>query len=138
MQSAIHLTTTDSFQLNGLPDQSQAISKAFIESCKALDVSLFEPYMEEESTFENKNKYAFLTDLKALFDSYKKKNLFAISVSVQDGTCMGCKNGVRLKVFKVNAWGRTLFSERFAYALETQKGVLKDIYRCNLFCSTIG
>lgn len=134
MLTTIHLPTSDSFQLQNQPNISQIISDAFIESCKALDASIFEPYMDEEGTFENKNKYLFLADLKALFDSYKEENLLSISVSVEDGTCTGCKNGIGVKVFKVKGWGRIIFSDRFAYVIERKNGVLKDIYRCNLFC----
>jgi hypothetical protein len=108
-----------------------------MDCCKALDASIFEPYMDEDSIFENKDKYLFLADLKALFDSCKENKSIAINVSVEDGTCMGCKHGMDIKIFKVKGWGRVLFSDSFAYVIEKERGVLKDIYRCNLFCNKI-
>lgn len=133
VKTTIHLPTSASFQRQNQPDHSQLISVAFIESCKALDVSLFEPYMNEDSIFENKDKYHFLADLKALFDSYKKNKPVAINVSVEDGTCKGCKYGIGIKIFKVKGWGRIIFCDQFAYVIETKDGILLDIFRCNLF-----
>ena len=130
----IHLPTSEIYQLNNQPGHSELISNAFINSCKALNVSLFEPYMDEESIFENKDKYLFLAELKALFDSYKEKIPVSMTVSVEDGTCKGCKYGKGIKIFNVKGWGRIIFSDRFAYVIERKNGVLIDIYRCNLFC----
>lgn len=133
VKTTIHLPTSASFQLQNQLYLSQSISDAFIASCKALDASIFEPYMDEESIFENKDKYIFLADLKALFDSYKEKKPVSITVNIEDGTCKGCKYGIGIKIFNVKCWGRTIISDQFAYVIEKRNGVLLDIFRCNLF-----
>ena len=74
----IHLNTSTAFKQHAEPSQSQLIINAFIESCKALDASIFEPFMEEDNVFEDKNKYLFLAELKSLFDSYKPKDDFTV------------------------------------------------------------
>ena len=56
--AATHLSTKESFQQQAQPDHSQIIIDAFIESCKAFDASVFEPYIEEDNVFEDKNKFA--------------------------------------------------------------------------------
>ena len=133
--TVIHLTTSDSFQQEAQTDHSKLIIDAFIESCKALDASIFEPYMDEENVFESKNKYLFLAGMKELFDSFKNKKAVSINVNVEDGTCKGCQYGKDIKLFSVKAWGRVIFKDQFAYLIDIHKGVLRDIYRCNLFCS---
>lgn len=135
VKTTIHLHTSATFQLQNQSDLSQSISDAFMDSCKALDASIFEPYMDEDSIFEDKSKYLFLADLKALFDSYRANKPVAINISVEDGTCQGCKYGKAIKIFNVKGWGRIIFSARFGYIIERKNGVLIDIYRCNLFCN---
>ena len=131
--TAIHLTTSDSFQQIAQIDHSKLIIDAFVESCKALDASIFEPYMNEENVFEDKDKYLFLASMKALFDSYKDKQALFFNVNVDDGTCKGCKFGKSIKVFSVKGWGRTISTGQFAYVIEIENGILKDIFRCNFF-----
>ena len=130
----IHLITSDLFQKEASSNQSKRIVDAFIESCKALDASIFEPYMEENNVFEDKNKYLFLASMKFLFDSYKDKKPISFSVTVDDGTCKGCIYGNAVKVFSIKGWGRVIFNGEFAYVIEMENGILKDIFRCNLFC----
>lgn len=129
----IHLTTSDKFQKEAQSKQSEKIVEAFIESCVALDASIFEPFMEESNIFENKNKYLFLASMKTLFDYYKDKKALSIDVTADDGICKGCKYGKAIKAFSVKGWGRTIFSDQFAYIIEIENGILKDIFRCNLF-----
>ena len=133
LPTTIHLITCDAFQQVAQPSHSQIIIDAFIESCKALDASIFEPFMEEDNVFEDKNKYIFLAGLKVLFDSYKNKKPLFFNVTVEDGTCAGCNYGKNIKIFSVKGWGRIIFKSRFAYVIDKNKGILKDIYRCNLF-----
>ncbi len=71
LTTTVHLTTCNTLQEEAKIDQSQNIIDAFVESCKVLDASIFEPFMEEDTVFEEKNKYLFLAGLKVLFDSYK-------------------------------------------------------------------
>ena len=91
--TTIHLPTSDSFQQHVQLDYSQLIINAFIESCKALDASVFEPFLEEDDVFEDKNKYLFLASLKSLFDSYKSRQHLVAEVYLNEGTCQGCKYG---------------------------------------------
>ena len=132
----IHLTTCDSFQEIAQADHSQHIIDAFVESCKALDASIFEPYMDEENVFEDKNKYLFLASMKELFDTFKNKKAVSIHVKAEDGACKGCQFGKYIKMFTVRGFGRMLFTYQFAYRIEVKKGVLLDIYRCNYFATT--
>ena len=133
MLTTIHLVTCDAFQQQALSGDSQIIIDAFTESCKALDASIFEPFMEEDNVFEDKNKYIFLAGLKVLFDSYKDNKPLFFNVAIEDGTCAGCNYGKNVKIFSVKGWGRIIFKDRFAYVIDKNKGILKDIYRCNLF-----
>lgn len=132
--TAIHLSTSDSFQQHVQFDYSQLIINAFIESCKALDASIFESFLEEDDVFEDKNKYLFLASLKSLFDSYKSRQHLVAEVYLNEGTCQGCEYGKPVKLFFVVLSGRVIFKDQFAYIIEEQDGVLKDIYRCNMFC----
>jgi len=137
MQAAvIHLITSNSFQKEAQTDHSKLIIDAFVQSCMALDASLFEPYMGDENVFEDKCKYLFLASLKELFDSFKSKKAVSINVRVEDGTCKGCQFGKPIKLFSVKGWGRVIIKGQFAYLIDVQKGILKDIYRCNLFCNS--
>jgi len=133
----IHLTTSDSFQHESQIDHSKLIIDAFVESCITLDASIFEPYMDEENVFEDKDKYLFLASIKELFDSYKDKKAVIINVDVEDDTCKGCQYGKPIKLFSVKGRGRIIFTGQFAYRINVEKGILIDIYRCNLFCNSV-
>ena len=128
-----HLITSDSFQKEARLEQSERIVDAFIESCQALDASIFEPYIEENSVFENKDKYHFLASLKVLYESFKKDKSTGVKVVVNDGICKGCKYGKSVKIFSVNGSDSIKYNDRFAYVIEKDNGILKDIFRCNLF-----
>ena len=132
--TTIHLTTCNSFQQKAQPSHSEIIIEAFIESCKALDASIFEPFMDEENVFENKNKYLFLASLKTEFESFKKDKPVSISIVVNDGTCAGCNHGKAVKIFSVKGWDSEKYNDRFGYVIEKKDGILKDIFRCNFFC----
>ncbi len=134
LTKTVHLTTCNTFQEEAKIDHSQNIIDAFVESCKALDASIFEPFMDEDNVFEEKNKYLFLAGLKALFDSYKDKRILFHNIVVEDGTCTGCNYGKTVKMFSFKGWGRIIKTGRFAYVIEKENGILTDIYRCNLFC----
>lgn len=131
--SVIHLNTSATFKQIAESKQSQLIIDAFTESCKALDASLFEPFMEDDNVFEDRSKYLFLADLKALFDLYKSHKAVEIQIEFNDGTCTGCNLGKSARVFSIRGWGRDLFSDQFAYVIEKENGILIDIYRCRLF-----
>lgn len=132
--NTIHLTTNDTFQFQIQPGHFQVIIEAFIQSCKTLDVSIFEPFMEENNVFEDKNKYLFLASLKSLFESYKTKKYLCCDVFVHDGICTGCEKGKNLKIFSVILSGKVIFKDQFAFIIEKKDEILMDIYRCRLFC----
>jgi len=133
LTNVIHLTTSDSFQQVAQTDHSKLIIDAFVESCKALDASIFESFMDEENIFESKDKYLFLASMKELFDSFKDRKAVFINVNVEDGICKGCQYGKHIKLFSVKGWGRVIFKSQFAYRVDVEKGILKDIFRCNLY-----
>ena len=94
--SIIHLITSESFQKEAPSNQSERIVDAFIKSCKALDASIFEPYMEENNVFEDKNKYLFLASMKALFDAFRNDKPVTIDIVVNDGInrCAACTSSI--------------------------------------------
>ena len=126
----IHLTTSSTFiQKRDIP-YSQSIIDNFIESCLKLDVSIFEPYMHEDDVFEDKEKYTFLAQLHSMFDEFARDTLDDFTVLIKDTVCNGCVKGQPVKHFKVvnNATKKPL--DEFAFMIEVEKGILKDIYRC--------
>ncbi len=128
--NTIHLTTSSRFtQRQDIP-YSQIIIDKFIESCLKLDASIFEPYMHEDDLFEDKEKYIFLAQMHGLFDEFKRDTSNDFRVSVKDTFCNGCLKGQPVKHFKVtnNATKKPL--DEFAFMIEVEKGILKDIYRC--------
>jgi hypothetical protein len=46
-EQVIHLKTKASFKQNTRVNESQFIIEKFINACKNLDISIFEPYMDE-------------------------------------------------------------------------------------------
>ena len=134
--TVIHLITSKIFQEEAPLNQSEKIVDAFIESCKALDASIFEPFMEEENVFQNKNKYLFLASIKTLFDEFKNDKPVSIDIIDNDGICKGCKYGKSVKTFSVRGWDSEKYNDRFAYVIEMENGILKDVYRCNLFSNS--
>lgn len=130
---ANHLTITETFKENNASKNSQLIVDAFTMCCLELDASIFEPYMQEDDIFEDKNKYLFLAELKTLFDSFKDKKAVKIIVSHSNGTCFGCSMGKQVSVFDVRGFGRILFTDKFGFVIDTKDGILIDIFRCQLF-----
>jgi hypothetical protein len=106
-----------------------SILRIIISSCISLDASKFEPYMKEDDVFGNKEKYIFLSDLKKLFQPYQSKtNLF--SVKTQDKKCLGCNKGKNAVQFIIYSNCDTREVYDFAFVIDTDNGILKDIYRC--------
>ncbi len=128
--NTIYLTTSSIFiQKQDIP-YSQIIINKFVESCLKLDVSIFEPYMHEDDVFEDKEKYSFLAQLHRMFDEFARDTLDDFTVSIKETVCNGCLKGQPVKHFKVsnNATKKPL--DEFAFMIEVEKGILKDIYRC--------
>lgn len=128
--NTLHLKVTSKFIKNQNIDYSQNIIDKFIESCLKLDASIFEPYMNEDDVFEDKEKYIFLSQMHSMFSEFARDTLDDFKVEVINTVCKGCVKGEPAKHFKVtnNATKKPL--DEFAFMIEVEKGILKDIYRC--------
>ena len=128
-----HLTTTKKFLDNKNPEGTATVIEQFIEGCKKLDAGIIEKVIDEDDVFENKSKYEFLANLKELFGIIKSKKTDQLNVIATDDHCKGCSFGKPVKIFSVYTSGSTKPFWDFAFVIEIDKGVLKDIYQCNLF-----
>lgn len=137
--NTIHLTTSSKFIQEQNVPYSQTIIAKFVECCLKLDASIFEPYMHEDDVFEDKEKYTFLAQLHGMFDEFARDTLDDFSVALKDTFCKGCLQGQPVKHFKVTNNLTKIPLDEFAFMIEVQDGVLKDIYRCYDFkgCRTI-
>ena len=104
--------------------QSEIIVKSFIQSCINLDTSIFEPFIQDDQLFDDKDKYRFLAFLKAQFDSARKMGL--TETIVKQGRCQLCIMGHQTFEF----WGEG-DKLRFAYVIEKKDGEVKNIFNCN-------
>ncbi len=128
--STIHLTTSPKFIQKQNTSYSEIIANKFIDSCLKLDASIFEPYMHEDDVFEDKEKYNFLAQLHGMFDEFARHAFNDFTVKVNDSICKGCVEGQPVKHFKVfNSIAKKPLHE-FAFMVEVDNGLLKDIYRC--------
>ena len=135
----IHLKTTEVFQENPDLKKSEIIINAFIEACSKLDAGIFEPFMEEDANFEDKEKYQFLNSMKKNFSYYKKRVGKKYFADVDDDECNGCQNGLPIKRFffykneeiAKSDEDRHNFIDGFAYVIQKENGILKDIFVCN-------
>ncbi|TDT41962.1 hypothetical protein CLV90_3195 [Maribacter spongiicola] len=109
---------------NSKGSNATLITDKFIESCTKLDASIFESLIDEDQYFENKDKYEFLSFLKAQFDHAKKIGLDKTIVGY--GSCGACQVGCRTHEF-FGADGKI----RFAYLINQKDGEVKDIFNCN-------
>ena len=140
MQNAvIHLKTTESFLEKLNKEKSDSIINAFMEACSKLDARIFEPFMEEDANFEDKDKYQFLTSMKKNFSYYKKRVGESFFTDVDDDVCNGCQFGLPIKRFffyqneeiAKSDEDRHHFIDGFAYVIQKENGILKDIFICN-------
>lgn len=129
--NTVHLKFTGSISDQLDKKKSQLIIDKFVESCLRCDITIFEPFMEEGDNFQNKEKYEFLESLKSIFNRIKIFTKSVYEVEKIDSICKGCSKGKDVRHFKVTTNGKP-FSE-FAYLIDTENGVLKDIYRCHDF-----
>ena len=107
-------------------NQNDVITNAFIESCKALNPSIFEPYINEDIYFEELDKYRFLQSLKDVFTSAKQKGNTSVSY-LKEGYCRLC-NCEQANYEFYNKEGLFLF----AYFIEQKENITTDIYACRL------
>lgn len=136
-QSIVHLKTTESFIDNINVEKSKEVLDCFIKACVNLNAGIFEPMMQEDDIFQDKEKYQFLQSLKVLFAGLRDENTVFFDVSISDDICYGCTYGKPVKNFKVyslkkdpNKPGRFINRGQFAFLVELEDGILKDIYRC--------
>ena len=138
MQQIInHLKTQESFIVENDLRRTNSIINSFVMACLSLDAGIFEPVMNEDDVFENKGKYEFLQSLKTLFAEFRDENTVHFDVSVSDNICNGCSYGKPVKNFNVfvlkrkpGIAGRFISRGQFAFLVEQEDGILKDIYRC--------
>ncbi|MEI7474803.1 MAG: hypothetical protein WCK67_08485 [bacterium] len=133
MEQVIHLKTTLSFREMESASESALIIKKFIESCMQLDVSLFEPFMNEEDNFEDKDKYRFLERLRKSFEEYRQDLLDDFIVERTTTICEGCSYGKRVEQFKVYEGESKKFYDDFGFLIDENNGKLIDIYQCNQY-----
>ena len=65
-----------------------------------------------------------------MFDQFAKDTLDDFTVTVEDSHCKGCVEGYPTKHFKVFDNQTNTKVNEFAFLIETENGMLKDIYRC--------
>ena len=132
METAIHLVTKETFQRENDVNKSQLIIHKLIESCIALDISIFEPFMNEEDIFEDKEKYDFLPEIRDYFHEVRKVTSSNFVVTCRNSVCEGCIKNKPVKHFQVFD-SNNIQKREFAFAIQIEDGILKDIYRCFSF-----
>ena len=130
MESKYYLKTCKSFVEDVDGNKSKEVVDKFIESCMHLDASIFEPYMQEEDVFETKEKYRFLSDLKALFDKGRMLAGIDFKVNIEDRNCRGCTLGGIVKHFEVVNNKSHNYIGSFGFLIDAEDGILRNIYRC--------
>jgi len=130
MTSTVSIKTTQKFWLNQNTALTDKIVNAFVQSCIQLDASIFEPFMNEEDVFEDVEKYSFLAVMHRMFDDLRRFTMDDFYVEVKDTTCKSCFVGKSVKHFEVFNGATKQYEADFAYLIDIEKGVLKDIYKC--------
>ncbi|HUM64444.1 MAG TPA: hypothetical protein PLV32_01290 [Chitinophagaceae bacterium] len=130
--TTIHLRSRIQFREQQDLNQSQLVISKFIEACISQDASIFEPYMQEDDVFEDKEKYLFLAQLKDLFSEIKSEMPVPYYVAVRDSECCGCPEGKGklVKHFELKHRLSHKVLDGFAFIIDTENGILKDIFRC--------
>ncbi len=130
--TTIHLRSRIQFRDQQDLNQSQLVISKFIEACISQDASIFEPYMQEDDVFEDKEKYLFLAQLKDLFSEIKSEMPVPYYVAVRDSECCGCPEGKGklVKHFELKHRLSHKVLDGFAFIIDTENGILKDIFRC--------
>lgn len=130
--TTIHLRSRIQFRDQQDLNQSQLVISKFIEACISQDASIFEPYMQEDDVFEDKEKYLFLAQLKDLFSEIKSEIPVPYYVGVRDSECCGCPEGKGklVKHFELKHRLSNKVLDGFAFIIDTENGILKDIFRC--------
>lgn len=124
MESTIKLKLTEQAKTK---NKSQLIIDKFIKACINLDVSIFEPLIEENQLFQDLDKYRFLQSMKDLFDFMKIQEIQKMELKL--AKCQGCQCGHVTHEFHAEGY------LKFAYILLMEEDKLIDIFRCNFSSS---
>ena len=131
MPNTIHLRTSIDFIKRQNDNHSQLIIEKFKESCLKLDASIFEPFMEDDTIFEDKEKYVFLADMKKIFDLSRLKAGRKFDVRMSYEKCLGCSAGQPVHRFDV--YKNDVMIDDFGFLMSLENRTLKDIYQCSLY-----
>ena len=126
---SIHLITSEKLIRKGVDTLSQTVIGKFIEACINLDTSIIEPYINEDDIFESKEKYLFLAELKKLFRPYQPLRN-TLSIRKENNACLGCSRGKNVVQFIISSVPDNKEVFDFGFVIDTEEGILKDIYRC--------
>lgn len=139
LETLPHLKTKEVFLEKKDISYSNELVECFVKACTNLDAAIFEPLMQEDDVFEDKDKYRFLSSLKILFEEYRNENTVSFQVYVLNDVCNGCNLGKPVKSFKVFALKKHPITQehifcrgQFAFLIEFENGILNDIYRCHM------
>jgi hypothetical protein len=113
------LTTTPAYRKK---QESSVILEKFIEALTNLDISVFEPYVQEEHVFEDLEKYEFLELMKSRIDRAREEGVKRFTMV--ESTCHGCQLGH--KTYEFHHQNRS----RFAFVVLFEKGEVSEIFRC--------
>lgn len=108
-------------------DNSQLIKESFLNACQNLDASIFEPLIDEDTYFEELDKYRFLQSMKEQFDYLKSERIKEVKLVM--GKCEMCFVGAQVYEFYVQP---NIGKSAFSYNIQEKNGEIKDIFRCNL------
>lgn len=101
---------------------SNLILQRFIEACEQMDVSSFEPLIDEDAIFQDTDKYRFLASWKGIIDNVRSKGISQLVA--KEGQCQFCLRGHKTYEFHSQE------GLQFAYIVETKRDLVKDIYVC--------
>ena len=101
------------------------VVNAFIDACCKLDPSIFEPFMEEDDVFEDLSKWDFMTEFRDRLWSHSSDDVKKLYPRL--GKCKGCKCDTQTHEFY-----DIKDKFKFAYLIEKEDDIVKDIYVCNL------
>lgn len=106
-------------------EPANLIKEKFIQACVALDASILEPMIEEETYFDELDKYRFLQSLKDEFDACKEKG--SLKTVMIKGNCESCHCGDEVYQFYTKN-----LTPAFAYMIDESNNEIENIFMCNL------
>ena len=129
----ITLKTTVGFREKSTVSNSKLVIDKFIEACLHLDASIFEPFMNEDDVFQEKDKYRFLAELYRIFDDYEHATVGDFYVDRKTTICNGCNKGNTVAHFSVYNGTSGEYVGEFGFGFEFKGNILSDISRCHRF-----